>query len=290
MADVFISYARQDADAATKLAAELVSHGYSVWWDSNLIGADDFRKVIESELMAAAVCLVIWSRNSIESKFVKDEADVALRYNKLIATHVNEFDLNLIPMGFIGQHCNYVFDTSKILDAINKIGSQTILEQENSSKFYRMALIAKLAKTLSGVALYFTIAHVVMLSIFYRITKSITVYVLNFPPFNVAIFGVMAGVLFAIRGEFKESDFEEEPTGEMKKLIEKTLIPSAIFCVAVSLFQISEIIIWLIFGVFVGLGSAVFLAFLLTWAIYAVLFYYYVYRGPPEKFTISIEN
>lgn len=50
MADVFLSYAREDAGAAEKLARFLTSNGLDVWWDRRLRAADDIDKVIDREL------------------------------------------------------------------------------------------------------------------------------------------------------------------------------------------------------------------------------------------------
>ena len=53
MADVFLSYAREDRDRAQRLASALESHGWSVWWDRNIVADQIFDQVIEHELDAA---------------------------------------------------------------------------------------------------------------------------------------------------------------------------------------------------------------------------------------------
>jgi TIR domain-containing protein len=62
VADIFISYARPDRPAAERLAKLLIAKGYSVWWDTELLGSDDFRDVIHEELRAAKACIVIGLR------------------------------------------------------------------------------------------------------------------------------------------------------------------------------------------------------------------------------------
>lgn len=47
MADVFISYARADRDAAVAIAAGLQARGLSAWWDSDLSGGENFSRRIE---------------------------------------------------------------------------------------------------------------------------------------------------------------------------------------------------------------------------------------------------
>ena len=73
MADIFISYARRDRGIAKQLASSLTVRGYQVWWDTELVGSDDFRDVIFDELTLAKAVIVIWSENSVSSKFVRDE-------------------------------------------------------------------------------------------------------------------------------------------------------------------------------------------------------------------------
>jgi hypothetical protein len=99
MADLFISYARPDRSVAEALADEFGRAGYSVWWDSELLGSDHFREVIQAELYAARACLVIWTPHSVKSRFVLDEADYALKAGKLIATRVEALPFDELPFG-----------------------------------------------------------------------------------------------------------------------------------------------------------------------------------------------
>jgi hypothetical protein len=86
MSGVVISYARHDQPVAKELAQYLQSLGFSVWWDIELLGADDFNDVIEAELTKARAVIVIWSEASVKSAFVRDEARYALQNGKLVAT------------------------------------------------------------------------------------------------------------------------------------------------------------------------------------------------------------
>ena len=54
MADVFISYKREDRAIAVKLAVALERHTLSVWWDKTLQVGDDFRTEIATELDGAS--------------------------------------------------------------------------------------------------------------------------------------------------------------------------------------------------------------------------------------------
>jgi TIR domain-containing protein len=47
MADISLSYASQDRERANRLQAALHQHGWSVWWDRNIVVGEDFGSVIE---------------------------------------------------------------------------------------------------------------------------------------------------------------------------------------------------------------------------------------------------
>lgn len=97
MADVFISYAREDAGVAGRLATALQQAGYSSWWDRNLTSGSRYLKETEAELKAARVVLVVWSKDSIQSHWVADEAAVGRDENRLAAV---TFDGSMPPLGF----------------------------------------------------------------------------------------------------------------------------------------------------------------------------------------------
>lgn len=97
MADVFISYAREDMQKAKLLADALAGDGLSVWWDHDLMGGDEFRKEIDETIAAANIVIVIWSENSVKSPFVKDEASRANERGVLLPVAVGEVEP---PVGF----------------------------------------------------------------------------------------------------------------------------------------------------------------------------------------------
>jgi len=74
MSDVFISYAREDAGKAGKLAAAFEADGLSVWWDRTIPAGKTFDQVIAENLAAARCVLVLWSSHSVGSNWVKEEA------------------------------------------------------------------------------------------------------------------------------------------------------------------------------------------------------------------------
>ena len=50
MADVFISYAREDRPFAARLAHALEAGGRTVWWDREILPGKDFAELIAAEL------------------------------------------------------------------------------------------------------------------------------------------------------------------------------------------------------------------------------------------------
>lgn len=98
MADVFISYKSERRAAAEHLAEILSDYGYSVWWDYGLISGRDFGAQIEKELRAAKAVVVLWCSMSVGSEWVREEAALAKRLNKVIPTFI-EKNVDL-PLGF----------------------------------------------------------------------------------------------------------------------------------------------------------------------------------------------
>ena len=74
MARVFLSYAREDVDAARHIAAAIGEVGHDVWWDSHLQGGSRFAAEIDKALKQAEAVVVLWSETSIGSAWVQDEA------------------------------------------------------------------------------------------------------------------------------------------------------------------------------------------------------------------------
>ncbi|MBL8557774.1 MAG: toll/interleukin-1 receptor domain-containing protein [Hyphomonadaceae bacterium] len=97
MADVFISYAREDVSKAKLLAEALSANGLSVWWDHDIMGGEEFRTQIDETISAAKLVIVIWSENSVKSPFVKDEASRANARDKLLPVAIGEVEP---PVGF----------------------------------------------------------------------------------------------------------------------------------------------------------------------------------------------
>src|SRR5262245_47109229 len=84
MADVFVSYARQDGASIESIVRRLAGRGFGVWWDRSLVAGDDFGAAIERALAASKCAVVAWSRLGQHSLWVKAEANAAWESGKLV--------------------------------------------------------------------------------------------------------------------------------------------------------------------------------------------------------------
>ncbi|MBL4869910.1 MAG: SUMF1/EgtB/PvdO family nonheme iron enzyme [Robiginitomaculum sp.] len=103
MADIFISYKREEADTAETLANTFEQLGFSVWWDVGLLAGDEFREVIREMIDKSKVVIVLWSPLAVLSKFVVDEATHAQRLDKLLPALLESCEL---PFGFGSHHAD----------------------------------------------------------------------------------------------------------------------------------------------------------------------------------------
>lgn len=101
MAEIFVSYSSKDRDRIGQLVGHLEASGLSIWWDKELRGGSMFSKEIEAELNQAKAVLVAWTASSIDSHWVADEAELALRTRKLVPIRLDDIEP---PMGFRQVH------------------------------------------------------------------------------------------------------------------------------------------------------------------------------------------
>jgi TPR repeat protein len=97
MSDIFLSYAREDQPWAEMLAQTLEGRGWSTFWDRTIPIGKTWRETIGSELDSARCVIVLWSKTSIESGWVQEEADDAKRRGVLVPILINNVQP---PIGF----------------------------------------------------------------------------------------------------------------------------------------------------------------------------------------------
>ncbi|HQR25049.1 MAG TPA: TIR domain-containing protein, partial [Steroidobacteraceae bacterium] len=74
MADVFVSYSRGDKARVAPLVAALEGQGCTVWWDPAITPGQEFDRLIAEQLACAAAVVVVWTQDSVVSRWVRGEA------------------------------------------------------------------------------------------------------------------------------------------------------------------------------------------------------------------------
>jgi hypothetical protein len=74
----------------------LVEEGFRVWWDASLHSGETFDEVIERNLRDAKAVVVLWSPASVASRWVRAEATLADRRNKLVPAIIEPCDRPII--------------------------------------------------------------------------------------------------------------------------------------------------------------------------------------------------
>jgi TIR domain-containing protein len=72
---VFVSHAHEDNEFCHELVGALRAAGADVWYDEHDMGSGRIREIIERELMARSVFVLILSDDALNSRWVRDEAD-----------------------------------------------------------------------------------------------------------------------------------------------------------------------------------------------------------------------
>ena len=97
MSDIFISYASEDRPRAEILAQTLERRGWSTFWDRTIPIGKTWRETIGRELHGARCVIVLWSKSSIESHWVQEEADDAQERGVLVPILIENIRA---PIGF----------------------------------------------------------------------------------------------------------------------------------------------------------------------------------------------
>jgi hypothetical protein len=84
LADVFISYKREERGKVEQIAAQLQTLGLSIWFDASLEGGRSFHSEIDDELRAAKIVIVCWSKSAVASNWVLSESQIGLESTKLV--------------------------------------------------------------------------------------------------------------------------------------------------------------------------------------------------------------
>ncbi|MBK8020539.1 MAG: toll/interleukin-1 receptor domain-containing protein [Chloroflexi bacterium] len=84
MAQLFISYSRQDIEFARYLRGLLQAAGFEVWMDERLVPSTQWWRMLEEQIKASSALIVVMSPSSAESRWVEREILVAENSNMAI--------------------------------------------------------------------------------------------------------------------------------------------------------------------------------------------------------------
>jgi len=130
---VFISYSHRDKYFVNWLDDNLKKHSINTWYDSNEIKiGDSIKEKIKQGIEASSIIMLVLSKNSFKSEWVKYEFNSALLHNsikkgiKIIMLKIDDFD---IPPDFNGYS---IFDLSSnrengfnhLIDTINLFSAE----------------------------------------------------------------------------------------------------------------------------------------------------------------------
>ena len=101
MADIFVSYSRQDKARVAPLVEALEAEGWSVWWDPAIAPGEEFDGLISRELDAARSLVVVWTAASVDSRWVRGEARDAADRGVLVPVRL---DNSRLPIDFRAVH------------------------------------------------------------------------------------------------------------------------------------------------------------------------------------------
>jgi TolB-like protein/tetratricopeptide (TPR) repeat protein len=90
--DIFLSYSREDQATVRRYAEALEREGFKVWWDSALNPGETFDQVTEQALKEAKAVVVLWSKTSVTSRWVRSEATQADRFGTLVPVTIEPCD------------------------------------------------------------------------------------------------------------------------------------------------------------------------------------------------------
>lgn len=116
---IFISYSNPDVEMALLWEGLLTQCGYEVARDDNFLEAgDDLPDAIKKEIKSSDHVIVLWSRSSVESEWVRAEAHLAYKLKKFRPFIIDEISSEDIPLPFNRRVSPRISNPEKQVDSI----------------------------------------------------------------------------------------------------------------------------------------------------------------------------
>lgn len=128
MADVFISYKREDRPRVALIAELLSDLGLTAWFDASLVSNDTWESVIDREAAAASAMLVCWTPRAVTSVQVMREVLLGATRKMLAPVWLQKCEL---PEGLNSKHVpdlsrwDFALDDSEWLGLLARLEALT---------------------------------------------------------------------------------------------------------------------------------------------------------------------
>lgn len=139
MAEVFLSYSREDRARAEQVARGLEAAGIDVFWDNEIPPGTTWADYIEQKLGQCKALIVLWSEHSTKSQWVREEARLGRDKGVLIPAAI---DKSTPPFGFgevqaadLSQWSGAADDPNwrRFVDAVSNVARSTPRAAQNMS-------------------------------------------------------------------------------------------------------------------------------------------------------------
>jgi hypothetical protein len=98
--EIFLSYSREDTQKVELILRALQEKGWEVFYDRHIYSGTEWEKVLQHKLEEAYAVVVVWSRHSVTSEWVRREVAAGLAKDRLFPVAIERgIDLPLEAQG-----------------------------------------------------------------------------------------------------------------------------------------------------------------------------------------------